>query len=92
MIVLLSFLISLPFPWLLYSYFHNLKPVAVSSNGLFCAIVLLFLMLIFVIVSIAVCRWKMSKLLGFSMFLLYFVFLVVSVMLEDKIITCPVSI
>ncbi|TSN95678.1 Sodium/potassium/calcium exchanger 2 [Bagarius yarrelli] len=84
--------VGLPFPWLLYSLFNHLKPVAVSSNGLFCAIVLLFLMLIFVIVSIAACKWKMSKLLGFFMFVLYFVFLVVSVMLEDKIIICPVSI
>ncbi|KAM9449852.1 sodium/potassium/calcium exchanger 2-like [Clarias gariepinus] len=84
--------VGLPFPWLLYSLFHNLKPVAVSSNGLFCAIVLLFLMLVFVIVSIAACKWRMSKLLGFFMFVLYFIFLVVSVMLEDKIITCPISI
>uniref|UniRef100_A0A8C1Z0F6 Solute carrier family 24 member 2 n=1 Tax=Cyprinus carpio TaxID=7962 RepID=A0A8C1Z0F6_CYPCA len=84
--------VGLPFPWLLFSLLNDLTPVAVSSNGLFCAIVLLFLMLLFVIISIAVCKWKMSKLLGFLMFLLYFVFLVVSVMLEDKIIICPVSI
>ena len=64
----------------------------VSSNGLFCAIVLLFLMLLFVIISIASCNWRMSKLLGSFMFLLYFAFLVVSVMLEKKIIACPVSI
>ncbi|XP_026070711.1 sodium/potassium/calcium exchanger 2-like isoform X2 [Carassius auratus] len=84
--------VGLPFPWLLFSLMNDLTSVAVSSNGLFCAIVLLFLMLLFVIISIAVCKWKMSKLLGFLMFLLYFVFLVVSVMLEDKIIMCPVSI
>uniref|UniRef100_A0A3B4CHP9 Sodium/calcium exchanger membrane region domain-containing protein n=2 Tax=Pygocentrus nattereri TaxID=42514 RepID=A0A3B4CHP9_PYGNA len=84
--------VGLPFPWLLYSLINGLKPIRVSSNGLFCAIVLLFLMLLFVIISIAACKWKMSKLLGFIMFLLYIVFLVVSVMLEDKIITCPVSI
>ncbi|XP_042583736.1 sodium/potassium/calcium exchanger 2-like isoform X1 [Cyprinus carpio] len=84
--------VGLPFPWLLFSLMNDLTSVAVSSNGLFCAIVLLFLMLLFVIISIAVCKWKMSKLLGFLMFLLYFVFLVVSVMLEDKIIICPVSI
>ncbi|KAL7856293.1 hypothetical protein AOLI_G00198970 [Acnodon oligacanthus] len=84
--------VGLPFPWLLYSIVNNLKPVTVSSNGLFCAIVLLFLMLLFVIISIAVCKWRMSKLLGFFMFMLYFVFLVVSVMLEDKVISCPVSI
>ncbi|KAL0204091.1 hypothetical protein M9458_002109, partial [Cirrhinus mrigala] len=81
--------VGLPFPWLLFSLLNELTPVAVSSNGLFCAIVLLFLMLLFVIISIAVCKWRMSKLLGFLMFLLYFVFLVVSVMLEDKIIICP---
>ncbi|XP_066515934.1 sodium/potassium/calcium exchanger 2-like isoform X2 [Hoplias malabaricus] len=84
--------VGLPFPWLLYSLVNGLKPITVSSNGLFCAIVLLFLMLLFVIISIAACKWKMSKLLGFIMFLLYIVFLVVSVMLEDKIIVCPVSI
>ncbi|XP_037532451.1 sodium/potassium/calcium exchanger 2 [Nematolebias whitei] len=84
--------VGLPFPWLLWSLFRGLKPVQVSSNGLFCAIVLLFIMLLFVIISIAACKWRMSKLLGFIMFMLYFVFLVVSVMLEDRVITCPVSI
>ncbi|XP_008410440.2 sodium/potassium/calcium exchanger 1 [Poecilia reticulata] len=83
---------GLPIPWLLYSFIHGLAPVAVSSNGLFCAIVLLFLMLLFVIISIAVCKWKMNKVLGFTMFLLYFIFLVLSVMLEDRVIICPVSI
>uniref|UniRef100_A0A3Q2SVF8 Sodium/potassium/calcium exchanger 1 n=1 Tax=Fundulus heteroclitus TaxID=8078 RepID=A0A3Q2SVF8_FUNHE len=83
---------GLPIPWLMYSFIHGLAPVAVSSNGLFCAIVLLFLMLLFVIISIATCKWKMNKVLGFTMFLLYFVFLVLSVMLEDRIIVCPVSI
>ncbi|XP_017547084.1 sodium/potassium/calcium exchanger 1 isoform X1 [Pygocentrus nattereri] len=84
--------VGLPVPWLMYASFHGLEPVAVSSNGLFCAIVLLFLMLLFVIISIAVCKWRMNKMLGFTMFMLYFVFLVLSVMLEDRIIVCPVSI
>ncbi|XP_039666543.1 sodium/potassium/calcium exchanger 2 isoform X3 [Perca fluviatilis] len=84
--------VGLPFPWLIYNIIHDLKPVEVSSNGLFCAIVLLFLMLLFVIISIAACRWKMSKFLGLLMFVLYFVFLIVSVMLEDKVISCPVTI
>lgn len=83
---------SLPIPWLLYSSTHGLAPVAVSSNGLFCAIVLLFIMLLFVIISIASCKWNMNKALGLTMFLLYFIFVVLSVMLEDRIIICPVSI
>ncbi|KAL6113514.1 slc24a1 [Pungitius sinensis] len=84
--------VGLPVPWLIYTLLHNGEPVGVSSNGLFCAIVLLFLMLLFVIISIAVCRWKMSRKLGLTMFALYFVFLVLSVMLEDRVLVCPVSI
>ncbi|KAI3377347.1 hypothetical protein L3Q82_008548 [Scortum barcoo] len=84
--------VGLPVPWLIYTLLHNGDPVTVSSNGLFCAIVLLFLMLLFVIISIAACRWRMSRMLGLTMFVLYFVFLVLSVLLEDRILTCPVSI
>uniref|UniRef100_F6VVA1 Sodium/potassium/calcium exchanger 1 n=1 Tax=Monodelphis domestica TaxID=13616 RepID=F6VVA1_MONDO len=84
--------VGLPVPWLLFSVFNELQPVPVSSNGLFCAIVLLLLMLLFVISSIAFCKWRMNKILGFTMFLLYFIFLIISVMLEDRIISCPISI
>ncbi|NWU38749.1 NCKX2 protein, partial [Hylia prasina] len=84
--------VGLPLPWLLYAVVNGFAPVTVSSNGLFCAIVLLFIMLLFVILSIASCKWKMNKILGFLMFGLYFVFLIVSVLLEDKVIQCPVSI
>uniref|UniRef100_A0A8C3X629 Sodium/potassium/calcium exchanger 1 n=1 Tax=Catagonus wagneri TaxID=51154 RepID=A0A8C3X629_9CETA len=84
--------VGLPLPWMLFSLINGLQPVPVSSNGLFCAIVLLFLMLLFVISSIALCKWRMNKILGFTMFLLYFVFLIISVMLEDRIISCPVSV
>ncbi|XP_042543663.1 sodium/potassium/calcium exchanger 1 isoform X3 [Dipodomys spectabilis] len=84
--------VGLPVPWLLFSLINGLQPVPVSSNGLFCAIVLLFLMLLFVISSIASCKWRMNKILGFTMFLLYFIFLIISVLLEDRIISCPVSV
>uniref|UniRef100_A0A452J1H7 Sodium/calcium exchanger membrane region domain-containing protein n=1 Tax=Gopherus agassizii TaxID=38772 RepID=A0A452J1H7_9SAUR len=84
--------VGLPLPWLLYAAINGFAPVTVSSNGLFCAIVLLFIMLLFVILSIALCKWRMNKFLGFTMFGLYFIFLIVSVLLEDKVILCPVSI
>ncbi|NXC62535.1 NCKX2 protein, partial [Aleadryas rufinucha] len=84
--------VGLPLPWLLYAVINSFAPVTVSSNGLFCAIVLLFIMLLFVILSIASCKWRMNKILGLLMFGLYFVFLIVSVLLEDKVIQCPVSI
>lgn len=82
---------SLPVPWLLYTLIHQGQPVTVTSNGLFCAIVLLFLMLLFVIASIAACRWRMSRVLGVTMFALYCVFLVLSILLEERVIICPVS-
>ncbi|XP_032834845.2 sodium/potassium/calcium exchanger 2-like isoform X2 [Petromyzon marinus] len=84
--------IGLPFPWLLFAMLHSFEPVKVSSNGLFCAIVLLFLMLLFVIISIALCGWKMNKALGGIMFLLYLLFLVTSVLLEDRVIVCPITV
>ncbi|XP_034019748.1 sodium/potassium/calcium exchanger 2-like [Thalassophryne amazonica] len=84
--------VGLPIPWLIYTLIHNGEPVTVSSNGLFCAIVLLFLMLLFVIIAIAACRWRMSRKLGLTMFVLYFVFLILSVLLEERILICPVSI
>jgi len=81
--------IGLPFPWLLYSIING-EPIAVQAEGLFCSIGLLLFMLVLVFISIAVCNWKMSKLLGFSMFVLYAIFLALSLMLTDgSIISCP---
>ncbi|XP_041041228.1 sodium/potassium/calcium exchanger 2 [Carcharodon carcharias] len=84
--------VGLPLPWLLHSFFNNFTPIVVSSNGLFCAIVLLFIMLLFVILSIGACKWKMNKILGLIMFVLYILFLIVSVLLEEKVIECPVTV
>ncbi|KAF0041061.1 hypothetical protein F2P81_006959 [Scophthalmus maximus] len=58
-----------------------LAPWAVSSEGVLRAIVLLFLMLIFVIV-IASCKWKMNKMFGFIMLLLYIIFLLLHFMVQ----------
>ncbi|XP_067002126.2 sodium/potassium/calcium exchanger Nckx30C [Anabrus simplex] len=81
--------VGLPVPWLLFGLING-KPVEVNSHGMVCSIALLFMMLIFVILSIACFRWKMNKGLGFTMFLLYFVFVAVSLMFEYKIMMCPV--
>ncbi|XP_055600115.1 sodium/potassium/calcium exchanger Nckx30C-like isoform X2 [Uranotaenia lowii] len=81
--------VGLPVPWLLYGIIYG-QPVAVSSVGMVCSITILFLMLVFVIMSIACFRWKMNKGLGFTMFLLYFVFVAVSLMFEYDMLVCPV--
>lgn len=63
--------------------------VQVSSSGLFCSVALLFIMLIAVVITIAINKWKMSKLLGAIMFMLYIVFLVISLLLQFGVIECP---
>ncbi|KAM4572629.1 sodium/potassium/calcium exchanger 1-like isoform 2-T3 [Odontesthes bonariensis] len=83
--------VSLPVPWLLYSFIHGFTPMAVSSEGIFCASVLLFLMLLFTIISIISCKWKMNKVLGVTMLLLYILFLILSIMLQYRVIVCPID-
>ncbi|XP_075214973.1 solute carrier family 24 member Nckx30C [Lycorma delicatula] len=80
--------VGLPVPWLLYGLIYG-TPVEVNSVGMVCSIAILFLMLLFVIMSIACFHWKMNKSLGFTMFLLYFVFVAVSLMFEYKVLVCP---
>nr|XP_023018100.1 sodium/potassium/calcium exchanger Nckx30C isoform X1 [Leptinotarsa decemlineata] len=80
--------VGLPVPWLLFGVIYG-KPVEVNSVGMVCSITILFMMLVFVIMSIACFRWKMNRGLGFTMFLLYFVFVAVSLMFEYEYIVCP---
>ncbi|XP_072038731.1 sodium/potassium/calcium exchanger 2-like [Amphiura filiformis] len=81
--------VGLPFPWLLYSIIYFGENVSVKSKGLFCSIILLFAMLLIVIVTIAACRWKMTKSMGFCMFILYGVFVTLAILLEYEYIPCP---
>ncbi|XP_055684990.1 sodium/potassium/calcium exchanger Nckx30C isoform X4 [Lutzomyia longipalpis] len=81
--------VGLPVPWLLYGIIYG-QPVTVNSVGMVCSITILFMMLLFVILSIACFRWRMNKSLGLTMFLLYFVFVAVSLMFEYDFIECPV--
>ncbi|XP_050101636.1 sodium/potassium/calcium exchanger Nckx30C isoform X2 [Anopheles aquasalis] len=80
--------VGLPIPWLLYGMIYG-QPVEVNSVGMVCSITILFLMLLFVVMSIACFRWRMNKGLGFTMFLLYFAFVAVSLMFEYDVVICP---
>ncbi|XP_059486292.1 sodium/potassium/calcium exchanger Nckx30C isoform X2 [Neocloeon triangulifer] len=80
--------VGLPVPWLIYGMVYQ-RPVEVNSVGMVCSISILFMMLLFVIMSIACFHWRMNKGLGFTMFLLYFVFVAVSLMFEYEVIMCP---
>ena len=67
-------LVGLPLPWLLRSISLGGAPVRVTAGTLVLSIIILFVMLVAVITTIAVCKWKMTKGLGATMFTLYAVF------------------
>jgi len=81
--------VGLPLPWLLYTLVFN-ADIQVKSDGLGCSVILLFSMLLLVFICILCSGWQMSKVLGFSMFILYFGFVIVSLSFEYKWIECPV--
>jgi len=68
-------LVGLPVPWMLYTLIKG-EPVAVGGGGgtLFVSLLILFIMLVVVVSLIAAFKWKMTKGLGVTMFLMYFVF------------------
>ena len=80
--------IGLPLPWLIWSILHGGAAFQVVSSGLFCSTIMLFAMLLTVVISIAVCKWKMSKTLGFMMLILYVIFVVFSVLLQKNVFVC----
>jgi sodium/potassium/calcium exchanger 2 len=54
------------------------QSVPVSSDGMVCSIALLFTMLVLVFFSILAFGWKMTKGMGASMFVFYFIFVAIS--------------
>jgi sodium/potassium/calcium exchanger 1 len=68
----------------------NQDAVPVNSGGVGCSISLLFLMLVFVFLSILACKWKMTKGMGVFMGCLYFVFVIVTVGFDFCWYVCPI--
>jgi len=80
--------IGLPLPWILYIIYSG-KPKSVSSEGIFCSIGLLLTMLVVLVGTIIACGWKMNRAMGAAMLGLYVIFVVISLLLEYKILICP---
>ena len=80
----------LPLPWLLFTLIKG-KDVSVSAEGMVCSVAILFMMLCLVFLSILVFNWKMTKMMGIAMFLLYFVFVAVSLGFQYDYIVCPIG-
>ncbi|KAI2798961.1 hypothetical protein RDWZM_006724 [Blomia tropicalis] len=78
--------VGLPFPWLLYTILFG--TVTVNSSGMVCSVVLLFIMLLFVILTIALFNWRLNISMALVMFVLYFIFIIFTLLLENKTINC----
>jgi len=72
----------------MYTMIFN-KVYQVDSTGMLCSIVLLFAILIFVIITIILFKWRMHRPMGYVMFFLYAVFVTISLLLQFEIILCP---
>jgi len=77
---------GLPLPWFLWSIIEGGKGIDVISSSLNFSLLLLILMLVSVVVIIAACGWKMTSGLGFSMVVLYGLFLTLAIMNSRGII------
>jgi len=77
-------LVGLPLPWFLFSMIKG-KGVAVQADSLFVSILILVAMIFAVIVTIMMSGWKMTKTLGYTMFMLYALYIVIALFREDAI-------
>ncbi|CAM9733336.1 unnamed protein product [Discosporangium mesarthrocarpum] len=66
-------LVGLPLPWFAFNIING-RQVMVTADNLFLSVIILILMLILVIITIIISKWKMTRVLGYSMFVLYGVF------------------
>jgi K+-dependent Na+/Ca+ exchanger-like protein len=66
--------VGLPIPWLCYCATFGTS-VEVSTDSLGISIALLIVMLAAVIVTVMICKWRMTKTMGWIMLFLYFLFL-----------------
>jgi len=78
--------VGLPIPWLVAIACN--KEIRVDADGMFCSVLMLFAMLMAIIIIIAISKWKMTKVLGLSMFCSYFVYLAVALSMGLDVIPC----
>jgi K+-dependent Na+/Ca+ exchanger-like protein len=79
--------VGLPVPWLLYTIFNE-PYKTIDAAGMGCNVGMLFLMLILVFCSIMAFKWKMTKVMGGIMLVLYAIFVTISLMFSFCIFSC----
>mmetsp|Transcript_13213 Transcript_13213/g.19755 ORF Transcript_13213/g.19755 Transcript_13213/m.19755 type:complete len:629 (-) Transcript_13213:252-2138(-) len=69
--------VGLPLPWIIYTA-SNGTSIEVGTSGLLISVLLLFAMLLSCILAIAINKWRMTKALGWLFFVLWVIFVGVS--------------
>lgn len=88
-------LIGLPLPWLVYALVNDITPgfVGVAAPTLTISLIILFGMITLVITLVHMSGWKMTKNLGYAMFVLYILFVLQDLARTFEIFTsvgtCP---
>jgi len=80
--------VGLPIPWMLAIAIGKAETIDVDAEGMFCSVVMLFAMLIAIIFIIGASSWRMTKLLGCSMFFSYFIYLTLALLMGLNKIPC----
>lgn len=68
--------VGLPLPWTLYNIVNGKSVGPIKAKSLGFSIMVLVGMLVIVIVTVKLCKWQMTKSMGYGMFVFYLVFLI----------------
>lgn len=82
--------VGLPIPWMLFSMVKGGQSVKVQSKSIGFSIIILMFMLSAVVITVMCMKWRMNKPLGAVMFMLYFVFIALSLMQQLPNETNPI--
>lgn len=81
--------VGLPIPWLIYMAIpDNPKTIMIDSDNIWISICVFLAMLVLVVLAIHCQGWKLTKTLGFIMFVMYVIFIVQAIWLELPFKSC----
>lgn len=77
-------LVGLPLPWIIFILYpmEDSSVVSIDAEGIWLSIIILLGMLVMIVVTIHLCKWKLTKTLGYVMFFFYFLFLLQAILRE----------
>lgn len=85
--------VGLPLPWILYNIIKGQTVGPIKARSLGFSIMVLVMMLVVVIVTVKLCKWRMTKTMGYGMFVFYIFFLTQELLQQfpvgNEIITTP---